>query len=50
MLRGVGEGNGFIYILGEVYFMVVVIENFGLICNCFKKFLLERKVFFDVWV
>ncbi|MHA5555563.1 DUF6911 family protein, partial [Pseudomonas aeruginosa] len=49
-LRGAGEGNGFTYILGEAYPMAAVTENFGLICNCFKKFLLERKVSSDVWV
>ena len=41
-LRGAGEGNGFTYILGEAYPMAAVTENFGLICNCFKKFLLEE--------
>ncbi|MBN0734811.1 hypothetical protein JTM20_38005, partial [Pseudomonas aeruginosa] len=49
-LRWAGEGNGFTYILGEAYPMAAVTENFGLICNCFKKFLLERKVSSDVWV
>ncbi|EMJ4072631.1 hypothetical protein VVF04_28135 [Pseudomonas aeruginosa] len=49
-LRGAGEGNGFTYILGEAYPMAAVTENFGLICNCFKKFLLEREVSSDVWV
>ncbi|MDF5997834.1 hypothetical protein P4050_02370 [Pseudomonas aeruginosa] len=43
-LRGAGEGNGFTYILGEAYPMAAVTENFGLICNCFKKIFAREEV------